>query len=153
MKYRGAEDNNNNSCCKNCVLYFDISSFATIIYRLFMEKVRNINKSKYGIIIILFTFEVHLIPRGVALRRVLGPNSIKNALFFIMARVLKDVNAGAVINGHVTSNLRFADDITPLGENESDLQNIIGNFATESPKTGKAMNTDKTAVQHVGMLE
>jgi len=35
------------------------------------------------------------------------------------------VDAGVVLSGHVMNNLRFADDIAPVADNEHHLQAVI----------------------------
>ena len=69
-----------------------------------------------------------------------------------MARALKDVNAGAVMNGNVISNLQFADDIAALAESQDELQGLVNNIVTESKKMGMAVNIEKTEVQHIGSM-
>ena len=42
-----------------------------------------------------------------------------------MSRTLHEVDAGVVISGHVVDNLRFADDIAAVAENECQLQTVV----------------------------
>ena len=52
--------------------------------------------------------------------------------------------SGAVINGVLLSELRFADDIALLTEKEKALQELVTDVAEMSAKMGMCINTAKT---------
>jgi len=87
---------------------------------------------------------------GVLQGCMLSPLLFNIFLEIIMARALKDVNAGAVMNGNVISNLQFANDIAALAESQDELQGLVNNIVTESKKMGMAVNIEKTEVQYIG---
>ena len=87
---------------------------------------------------------------GVLQGCMLSPLLFNIFLEIIMARALKDVDAGAVIGGTIISNLRFADDIAALAEEEDDLQETVNQIAQESSRMGLRINVEKTEVQYVG---
>jgi hypothetical protein len=80
----------------------------------------------------------------------LSPLLFNIFLEILMARTLRDVDAGAAINGHVISNLRVADDIAALAEKKKELQQVVDNIVAESKKMGMMVNIEKTEVQHIG---
>jgi len=59
---------------------------------------------------------------GVLQGCVLLPLLFNIFLEFIIARALKGVDAGVVLSGHVMNNLRFADEIATVTDNEHHLQ-------------------------------
>jgi len=65
----------------------------------------------------------------------------------IAIRALKGVDAGVVLSEHVMYNLRFADDITAVAENEHHLHTVVDGIDSESTKMGTRINVDKTEVQ------
>jgi len=89
---------------------------------------------------------------GVLQGCMLSPLLFNIFLEIIMARALNDVNAGAVLNGNVISNLQFADDIAAMAESQDELQELVNNIVTESKKMGMAVNIEKTEVQHIGSM-
>jgi hypothetical protein len=60
---------------------------------------------------------------------------------------IQDQQIGARVQGQYINNLRFADDIVLLAENEEDLQFLVSEFDTFSKKIGLTINKSKTAVQ------
>jgi len=52
-----------------------------------------------------------------------------------------------VLSGHVMNNLRFADDIAAVAENEHHLQAMVDGIESESTKMGMRINIEKTEVQ------
>ena len=81
----------------------------------------------------------------------LSPILFNIFLEVIMAESLDKINTGAVMNGRIINNLRFADDIAVLAEKEVDLQGMVNRIATESTRMGMKINTGKTEVQHIGL--
>jgi len=55
-----------------------------------------------------------------------------------------------VIGGYRLNNLRFADDITAICNNNQGLDAIVTSMATESRRTAMDINTDKTETQLIG---
>ena len=84
---------------------------------------------------------------------ILSPLLFNLFLEVIMSRSLQDVIVGAVMNGYVVNNLRFADDIAATTENQQELLLIVDNIATESARMGMKINIEKAEVQHVGLVE
>jgi len=62
---------------------------------------------------------------GVLQGCMLSPILFNIFLEVIMAESLDKVNTGAVMNGRIINNLRFADDIASLAEKKMDLQGTI----------------------------
>ena len=60
-----------------------------------------------------------------------------------MAIALEDCETGAVINGYVIGNLRFADDIAMLAEKEEDLQGSVTRILNTSQRMGMRINAEK----------
>ena len=87
---------------------------------------------------------------GVLQGCMLSPLLFNIFLEIIMARAVIDVDAGAVLSGTKINNLRFADDIAAMAEDEDDLQEMVDHIARESSRMGLKINVDKTEVQHVG---
>ena len=67
-----------------------------------------------------------------------------------MALATEGVESGVNISGYEIDNLRFADDIAALAENNNDLQYWIRRLAEESAYMGMKMNTDTTETQYIG---
>jgi Reverse transcriptase (RNA-dependent DNA polymerase) len=77
----------------------------------------------------------------------LSPLQFNIFLEIIMAMALKDVEAGALMNGSIINNLRFADDIAAITESQDDLQMIVDNIVEASKSMGMRVNSEKTEVQ------
>ena len=62
--------------------------------------------------------------------------------------ILKNIRdmPGIKIGGHNVNNLRYADDIVLIAENESDLQNLLNVIEEERRRKGFELNTKKTQV-------
>ena len=69
---------------------------------------------------------------------VLSPMLFNIFLEMVIALAGEDMEIGAVINGVRIGNLRFADDIAALAENEADLQISVGRIAEVSKKNEDA---------------
>ena len=63
-------------------------------------------------------------------------------LEIILSRALHEVDAGVVMSGHVVNNLRFADEIATVAENECKLQTVVNDIDRESTKMGIQKNID-----------
>ena len=63
---------------------------------------------------------------------------------------LDKTDKGAIINGEVLSNLRFADDIAILAENVNDLQSMVDSIVEARENMGMRINADKTEIQFLG---
>src|SRR5664279_1059535 len=87
---------------------------------------------------------------GVMQGCVLSPLLFNIFLEMVMALALESSEYGAIINGVVIGNLRFADDIAVLAEKESDLQDSVSRIAEVSLKMGMKINAEKTEIQHLG---
>jgi len=59
-----------------------------------------------------------------------------NIFLELIARALNGVDAVVVLSGHVVNNLRFADDIAAVAENEHNLQAVVDGIESESTKIG-----------------
>jgi len=68
-------------------------------------------------------------------------------LEIVIAIALHRTGSGAVINGVLLSDLRFADDIALLAEKEKELQELVTDVAEISTKMGMCINTTKTETQ------
>ena len=56
------------------------------------------------------------------------------------------IEAGININGVRLSNLRFADDIVPFGENEEKLKDMLEDLNNEGKRDGMKLNIKKTKI-------
>ena len=90
---------------------------------------------------------------GVLQGCVLSPLLFNIFLEVIMALAMEGSEAGAVINGEIIGNLRFADDIATLAEKHSDLQNSVSSIFKVGKQLGLAINIDKTETQFLGKGE
>jgi len=66
----------------------------------------------------------------------------------VIAIALDNSHSGAVINGVVIPDLRFADDIVLLSENVSDLQVTADYIAQTAKNLGMCINVSKTEIQY-----
>jgi Reverse transcriptase (RNA-dependent DNA polymerase) len=80
----------------------------------------------------------------------LSPILFNIFLEVIIASALGAMNEGAVMNGRIINNLRFADDIAVLAESQEDLRVMVTKIVEESGRMGMKINTGKTEVQHIG---
>lgn len=85
------------------------------------------------------------IERGVKQGDPLSPK-LFNAVLESIFRNVDDETRGIIINGEKLSNLRFADDVTLLEENEENLQTQLNNLAEESLKVGLTININKSKI-------
>jgi len=87
---------------------------------------------------------------GVLQGCVLSPLLFNIFLEVVMALALDDSHAGAMVNGEIISNLRFADDIAAMAETVQELQHSIDSISKVSKRMGMRINADKTEVQFLG---
>ena len=59
---------------------------------------------------------------------------------------LEEAQAGINIAGRNINNLRYADDITLMGESEEELKSLLMKVKVESEKVGLKLNIHKTKV-------
>ena len=71
-------------------------------------------------------------------------------LEIIIATALDESDAGAMVNGGIFSNLRFADDIAVMAEGESDLQVAVDKIVDVSSSMGMCISAAKTEIQFLG---
>ena len=71
-------------------------------------------------------------------------------LEIIIATALDKSDAGAMVNGEIFSNLKFADDIAMMAEGESDLQVTVDKIVDVSSSMGMCINAAKTEMQFLG---
>ena len=84
---------------------------------------------------------------GVLQGCVLSPLLFNIMLEVVMALGEESVNLGATISGTKCNNLRFADDISLITENESDLQTLVDLLQESSKRFGLKISTAKTEIQ------
>ena len=87
---------------------------------------------------------------GVLQGCVLSPLLFNIFLEMMIALGMDDSSIGAVINGVKMGNLRFADDIAVLAEEELELQDSVDRIAVASGKMGMQINAEKTEIQYLG---
>jgi len=80
---------------------------------------------------------------------VLTPLLFNIFLELIIARALNGVDAGVVLSRHVVNNLRFADDIKAVADNEHHLRAVVDVIESESTKMGMRINFDKTGTADI----
>ena len=59
---------------------------------------------------------------------------------------LKETQAGIKIARRNINNLRYADDTTPISENEEELQSLLMKVKGESEEMGLKLNIQKTKI-------
>ena len=65
---------------------------------------------------------------------------------------LDGAQAGIKIAGRIIYNLRYADDTTPMTENEEELKNVLMKVKEESEKVGLKVNIQKTKIMASGPI-
>ena len=65
---------------------------------------------------------------------------------------LEEAQAGIKIARRNTNNLRYADDITLMAENEEDLKNLLMKVKEESEKAGLKLNIQKAKIMASGPI-
>ena len=65
---------------------------------------------------------------------------------------LEETQAGIKIAGRTINNLRYADDITLMKENEEKLKSLLLNMKEESEKSGLKFNVKKMKITASGPI-
>ena len=65
---------------------------------------------------------------------------------------LNEAQAGIKIAGRNITNLRYADDMTPMAENKEELKNLLMKVKEESEKVGLKLNIQKTKIMASGPI-
>ena len=65
---------------------------------------------------------------------------------------LEEAQIGIKIAGRNINNLRYADDITLMAENEEELKNLLMKVKDESGKVGLKLNIKKTRIMTSGPI-
>ena len=65
---------------------------------------------------------------------------------------LEEAQAGIKIAGRNINNLRYADDITLMGESEEELKSLLMKLKEESEKEGLKLNIQKTKIMASGPI-
>ena len=65
---------------------------------------------------------------------------------------LNEAQAGIKIAGRNINNLRYADDITLMAENEEDIKSLLMKMKEESEKVGIKLNIQKTKIMASGPI-
>ena len=65
---------------------------------------------------------------------------------------MEEAQAGIKIAGRNISNLRYADDITPMAESEKELKSLLMKVKEESQKVGLKLNIKKTKIMASGPI-
>ena len=65
---------------------------------------------------------------------------------------LEETQAGIKIAGRNVSNLRYADDITLMGETEEELKSLLMKVKGKSEKVGLKLNIQKTKIMASGPM-
>ena len=65
---------------------------------------------------------------------------------------LEKAQAGIKIAGRNISNLRYADDTTPMAESEEGLKSLLMKVKEESEKVGLKLNIQKTKIMASGPI-
>ena len=62
------------------------------------------------------------------------------------------LESGIKIAGRITNDLRYADDTTPISENEEELNSLLVKVKVESEKVGLKLNIQKTKIMASGLI-
>ena len=65
---------------------------------------------------------------------------------------LDEAQAGIMTAGRNINNLRYADDITLMAENEEELKNLLMKVKEESTNAGLKLNIQKTKTIALGLI-
>ena len=65
---------------------------------------------------------------------------------------LEEAQAGIMVSGRNTNNLRYADDTSLMAESEEELKSLLMNVKEESEKVGLKLNIQKTKIMASGPI-
>ena len=65
---------------------------------------------------------------------------------------LEETQAGIKIAGRNITDLRYADDTTPMAESEEELKSLLMKVKVESEKAGLKLNIQKTKIMATGPI-
>ena len=65
---------------------------------------------------------------------------------------LEEAQAGIMVLGRNTNNLRYADDTTLMAESEEELKSLLMQVKVESEKVGLKLNIQKTKIMASGPI-
>ena len=93
------------------------------------------------------------IGKGVCQGCILSPCLFNSYAEYIMRNAgLKEAQAGITIARRNINNLRYADDITLMAENEEELKSLLMKVKEESEKVGLKLNIQKTKIMASGPI-
>ena len=93
------------------------------------------------------------IGKGVCQGCILSPCLFHFYAEYIMRNAgLGEAQAGIMIAGRNTNNLRYADDTTLMAESEEELKNLLMKWKEESEKVGLKLNIQKTKIMASGPI-
>ena len=93
------------------------------------------------------------IGKGVHQGCILSPCSFNLHTEYIMRNTgLDETQAGIKITGRNINNLRYADDITLMAENEDEPKSLLMKVKEESKKVGLKLNIQKTKIMASGPI-
>ena len=93
------------------------------------------------------------IGKGVRQGYILSPCLFNLYAEYIMRKAgLEEAQIGIKIAGRNINNLRYADDITLMAENEEELKNLLMKVKDESGKVGLKLNIKKTRIMTSGPI-
>ena len=84
------------------------------------------------------------IKKGIKQGDVLSAILFCIALSAILAKTEEETGTGYSINGHIISNLAYADDLAALNSNINELQNFVNKLAENAEEIGLKINLKKT---------
>src|SRR6218665_491175 len=87
---------------------------------------------------------------GVRLGCGLPPYLFNLILEAMMSFALKSTEAGTIVGGQTVNNLRFADDIDLVAEDDGQLQELTDKVHSSSQRFGLKINVEKTKTMTIG---
>ena len=91
--------------------------------------------------------------KGVRQGCILSPCLFNLYAEYIMRNAgLEEAQAGIMVSGRNTNNLRYADDTSLMAESEEELKSLLMNVKEESEKVGLKLNIQKTKIMVSGPI-